>query len=409
MYISNNQYQKNTNISSIFEMVWRNTNISRIEIAKKLDLYRSTITNIISSLIEKDLILEGVVGSSSAKGGRPPISLTINKNFGCIIGIDLQPENYTVVVISVDGSILLSTTAVTPFNDEFRGKSEACFIYAMDKIIESILAPVSELHIPVLGICVCVSGIVDVDKGLIKYSDPFGLIDFPFAETFYSRYGVPCTIENDARCLAWKQFAMQRGDKVEKEDFICVLAKNMEGRKAFDGARRSGIGVGLSIAIKGSLLHGNSYSVGEYVSATWTGDKPSQSGLDENIIKTLFKSEDSYKMWVADLFKTLTIYIPLLAPEKIFIYGQAEEKEPVIKKVIEDDVPQFLRALKRYDCSLVFKPSSPHELAEGAAYKYLQQMFVVMQTDNDSWIKSYDWDAAFKLRERGLKTLQLHV
>ena len=210
-------------------MVWRNTNISRIEIAKKLDLYRSTITNIISSLIENDLIREGVVGTSSAKGGRPPVSLYINRNFGCIIGIDLHPETYSVVIISVDGTPLMSFTDKTPVSEEYRDSSEKSFIFSMDHIIASLLEPVSRLNAPVLGMCICVPGIVDIDKGIIKDSDSFGLRDFPFSETFYSRYGVPCTVENDARCLAWKHFALQRGDNVKKEDFICVLAKNMEG------------------------------------------------------------------------------------------------------------------------------------------------------------------------------------
>ena len=183
MYISNNLYQKNTNISSIFEMVWRNTNISRIEIAKKLDLYRSTITNIISSLMENDLILEGVTGASSAKGGRPPVSLTINRNFGCIIGLDLHPQNYNVVILSVDGTVLTSFSAETPFLEENRNDFEKRFIYAMDNIVASLIEPVTKLAIPVLGICTCIPGIIDIDRGIITDSDSFGLKQFAFSET----------------------------------------------------------------------------------------------------------------------------------------------------------------------------------------------------------------------------------
>ena len=409
MYISNNQYQKNTNISSIFEMVWRHEHISRSAIAKKLELYRSTITNIISSLIEKDLVLEGTKGVSSSRGGRCPIFLTINKNFGCIIGIDMQPESYAAVVSSIDGSTLLTVNGETPLDEENKTNPEKCFIYALDNIIASLIEPVSKLNIPVLGICVSVPGIVNSDKGLIKNSEVFGLREFEFENIFYKRYGVPCIAENDARCLAWRELALLRGENVQKEDYLCVLAKNMEGRKTFAGIKQTGIGIGLSISIKGSLIHGGNYSVGEYVSTTWTGESLFQTGLDDSVVNSVFKNDESYKLWVKDLFKTLTVFIPLLGPEKIFLYGQPEEKIELIKKTINEEVPQFNKALEKYKANLIFKNYNNFDIAEGAAYKFLQQMFVIMQTDNDSWIKSYDWDAAFELRQKGLKELQLHV
>ena len=409
MYISNNYYQKNTNISSVFEAVWRSTNISRSAISKNLELYRSTITNIISLLIEKDLILEGVVGNSTSKGGRRPIYLTINKNFGCIVGIDLHPEAYSVVVLSVDGSLLYSVRGETPLDEENMDNPEKCFIFALDKIIAGIIKPVEKLNIPVLGICVSIPGIVNCDKGIIKDSEVFGLREFDFADTFYNRYGVPCIAENDARCLAWRQFAMQRGENVKKEDFLCVLTKKTEGTKLFGGIKQKGIGIGLAIAVKGSLVHGGKYCAGEYISTTWKGENSLQSGLSEEIIDSLFKDDEAYRLWVADLFKTLTVFIPLLYPEKIFLYGQPQDKADFIQKVIAEDVPQFNKALEKYNSALYIKDYNQFELAEGAAYKYLQQMFVVMETDNESWIKAFDWDAAFELRKKGLSRMQLHL
>lgn len=409
MYISNNQYQKNTNISSIFEIVWRHKDISRSAISKSLELYRSTITNIISSLIEKDLILEGTVGTSSSRGGRRPIFLTVNKNFGCVIGIDLQPETYSVSVLSIDGSVLFTTTGETPASEKNKTSPEKCFIHAIDKIIAAIIKPVAKLNIPVLGICVCVPGIVDCDKGLIKNSHVFCLHEFPFEETFYNRYGVPCIAENDARCLAWRQFGTTRGKQVHKDDFLCVLTKIVEGKKDFAGIKQSGIGIGLSLAVKGSIIHGGHYSAGEYISTSWDGTAPGQTGLSENIMDNVLKDEKAYRTWVIDLFKTLTMFVPLLGSEKVVLYGQPEEKTEVIKKIIREDVPQFNRALERYNSSLIIQSYQPHDLSEGAAFKFLQQMFVIMQTDNDSWIKSYDWDAAFELRQKGLSELQLHT
>ncbi len=403
MYISNNQYQKNTNISSVFESVWRSKNISRIAISKKLDLYRSTITNIISSLIEKGLVKEGTSGNSTSRGGRKPIFLSINKDFACVIGIELQYEKYSVVVLSIDGSILYKTSADTPAIEQPQTSPEKNFIYAMDSIIESLIEPVEKLNIPVIGLCVSIPGIVDVDRGIIKSSEVFGLHDFNFSEAFYDRYGIPCIPENDARCLSWKQFANN-----EKEDFICVLTKNMEGKKAFLNENQKGIGVGISIAIKGNIIHGSNFSAGEYISTSWKGQSSVQTGLPDSVIDSLLKDDEAYSLWIADLFKTLTVFIPLLGPSKILFYGQEDSKKDFILATIADKVPQFNKALEKFNVTLDICKNNEYEIAEGAAFKYLQRMFVVMETDNQSWIKCFDWDAAFELQEKGLKHLQLH-
>ena len=64
----NNDYQRNANLSRVFETVWKNPNFSRIDIARKLELYRSTVSNIIGTLVESDLICEGERGLPTEKG-----------------------------------------------------------------------------------------------------------------------------------------------------------------------------------------------------------------------------------------------------------------------------------------------------------------------------------------------------
>lgn len=51
MPVNNNMFQKNSNISLVAKEIWKNKEVSRIEIARNLNLYRSTVTNIISFLL----------------------------------------------------------------------------------------------------------------------------------------------------------------------------------------------------------------------------------------------------------------------------------------------------------------------------------------------------------------------
>mgnify|MGYP001017160406 CR=1 FL=1 len=60
MRINNNNFQKNSNISRIIEEIWKKSQISRIDIARELKLYRSTVSNIINSLLDNKIILENL-------------------------------------------------------------------------------------------------------------------------------------------------------------------------------------------------------------------------------------------------------------------------------------------------------------------------------------------------------------
>ena len=112
----NNDYQRNANLSRVFETVWKNPNFSRIDIARKLELYRSTVSNIIGTLVDSGLICEGERGLPTEKGGRKPVFLSVNPDFGCVIGIELQLDYYHVTVVSFDGNSLLEDFGNTPVN-----------------------------------------------------------------------------------------------------------------------------------------------------------------------------------------------------------------------------------------------------------------------------------------------------
>lgn len=58
MPIDNNVFQKNANTSLIARLIWQRKSISRAEVARELGLYRSTVTNISSYLIEAGIIKE---------------------------------------------------------------------------------------------------------------------------------------------------------------------------------------------------------------------------------------------------------------------------------------------------------------------------------------------------------------
>ncbi len=66
---------KSINISRVLRLIWQKKGISRIDIAKELNLDKSTITNIITNFIKIGVVQEMKEGTPGPQGGRRPIFL----------------------------------------------------------------------------------------------------------------------------------------------------------------------------------------------------------------------------------------------------------------------------------------------------------------------------------------------
>ena len=89
----------------IVRTIWQNPRISRVGIAERLSLDKSTVTNQVSRLIEIGLVEEMDEGSAGTRGGRRPIHLAMKRSFGLVIGIEIQHESYVAVAVDFGGEI----------------------------------------------------------------------------------------------------------------------------------------------------------------------------------------------------------------------------------------------------------------------------------------------------------------
>ena len=396
----NNDYQRNANLSRVFETVWKNPNFSRIDIARKLELYRSTVSNIIGTLVESDLICEGERGVPTEKGGRKPVFLSVNPDFGCVIGIEIQLDSYHVAVVSFDGRTVYEDDGATPVNQDLLDKPEELFVYMVDSIIKGIQQNVNDNPLRPLAISIGLPGIIDIDKGVIKYSAPFRLKNFDYASVLGQRYGIPLFMENDARCCSWLQLALNKSS--DKKDFMCVLARNYAGNPllSYPESYEKGIGVGLSITMNGRVINGRNYGVGEYISRSWTTYQKGQTGLPEAVLKTVDSVDDSYAEWIKDLFGTLTMMVPLLEPETVYVHGQPSYRQAFMLEVIEKNVPQFSSIIDYCGSELVIMGDDAFGISKGAALMCIQKLCEVQVLEGKPSYTALKWDDLFELHKR---------
>lgn len=376
----NNNFQKNANTSLVAQVIWKSPGISRVAIAKELNLYRSTVTNIISTLIEWGVVHEAEEGESRAKGGRKPIIMRMNNNFGCIAGIEIQPSRYHAVLLDISGNLCWSSTGKIPDQGTF----EDMISFLMDIITREIIA----LEVPLLAVCMGFPGIVDSPNGIVKYAEPFKLKNFDIFSHFKQHYRVPVYVENDANCAAWLEMSRNRSEPLG--DFISIIGEYHEGNYHFGDS--SGIGIGTAISIDGKVYHGSHNASGEIRSISWKKDSPGQTGLPRELLEKTPGDHDAWLVWMKDMFSSFVPIISILDPSIFFIHGRPFEDETKIIKALDEQVPEFRILLDMIGCELRFNAKDDFVVAKGAALMYLNKLFSVPSVSESDMRTHFDWD-----------------
>ncbi len=91
------------NVAQVLQLIWRGEEVSRVEIARRLDLSRSTISGIVAPLLDTGLVAE--VGSGESRGGRRPIVLRFQYDAYGILGIDMGATHISVAVTNLRGEV----------------------------------------------------------------------------------------------------------------------------------------------------------------------------------------------------------------------------------------------------------------------------------------------------------------
>lgn len=360
----NNEFQKNMNISQVFELIWKRKNVSRSEIAKDLGLYKSTVSNVCDFMLDKKLILEGELGGTTLKGGRKPVNLSINPEYGVFIGIEIQEDNYFISILKFNGELFYKNNGnIEEFCDENEKNLKNIILNLINYLQKNILQ-----NRKIISASFAVPGIIDSNSGKIIKSVPFDLKNYDFNNEISSLFDFPCLIENDAKCGSW----FIKFNKNEK-DFMCVLAKNH---------KQKGYGIGLSFVVNGDIVKGHNFAAGEYVSLSWRNENDEQTGLSETIIKTINDDDNSFKEWIKDLFSTLTIVVPVFDSNKIYFYGFPEEKIDFIKQIINSEVKQFMEIVNKSGTELEFLKQDNYAIATGSIFMFIKELFKIPQTQN---------------------------
>jgi N-acetylglucosamine repressor len=224
--------------SELLKQVRAHPGISRITLARNLQIAPATVGNYVGRLIAEGFLVENCE-RTDIESGRPPTPLRLNPDGGQFIGVDFEAHNIMAMAVDFSDRPLKQTHKHIEKSD------------SIPKIIEKIeqaiidVQPENQRHLLAIG--VGVPGVVNPVEGIAVYYKYIAhWQNVSLAAPLAKRFGVPVYLENTVRSMALGELWFGQGRGLT--DWLCI-------------GMRSGIGVG--IVAGGQLQHGVDYRAGE--------------------------------------------------------------------------------------------------------------------------------------------------
>ena len=227
------------NGARLLEQIRRHGPISRAALAKRSRLSAPTVWALVDDLlVRRGLVREVGIGESS--GGRPPVMLDFNAEFGYLAGVDIGSRRVRFALSDLRGRVLRRGEGPTPGS--------------RDAVIDFIRTGIRQLFVDsprdcrkLLAIGAGAPGMTDVAEGRVLNAVNIpGWTDVPLRDLLRDTFGVPVTVDNDVNMAVLGEQWAGRAQGVSDVVYIAL-----------------GAGVGAGILINGRLHRGCRWHAGE--------------------------------------------------------------------------------------------------------------------------------------------------
>jgi len=385
-------FQRVANLALVMNIIRREQPMSRTSIARRLGLDRSTITHITSRLLDEGCVRVDSEGDATKRGGRRPTLLAINPDWGYTLGIDLTPGDCRAVAMNLSGDLLWS--GGDPLSGYADNPSRAV-LAAVSRLLRSAEASVQAASRKVsrspalLGLGIAVPGVVEPATGRVIHSRALGLDEYDLLTRVTERTGLPTIVENDARCCAYGELM---GDH---ESFLFVLGRfQPEVGAEHRLLKRSGMGVGIGLAIDGRVHTGAHHAAGEFRSIHWKSGYPGQLGLEPDVLPRLQTDSTVLRRVIAEVMANLIPVISVVDPSAVVLGGEFRRHISVVETVLSGELAGSFAANETATWEFRSSRHGDSEVAAGAAWMFIERLFSVPLPAGAT--ADAEWDRVFQ-------------
>ena len=232
-------YVRKVNTVIVLDALRRMQPISRASLSKKTGLNRSTISSIIQSLLDIRFVRETELVMDQV--GRPPMPLTLDPNGGFAIGLEINVDYVSAILVDFSGQmrrkLYRSVNANMPQHE---------ILMTAVRMATTLVDLGRGQDLPFLGMGIGLPGVVDSKAGKLIFAPNLDWRDLDIGRLFFNEFNAPVLVENEANCAALGEY---RYGATRGVDNLIYLS--------------AGIGLGGGILIDGEIFHGSQGFAGE--------------------------------------------------------------------------------------------------------------------------------------------------
>lgn len=229
------QHLRNHNSRLLLRMIYDADEISRADLARQTNLTRTTVSEVVSELIEQGLIKE--VGQAPAGVGRTPTLLSVVEDSRQIVAVNITTYELQGAIVNLRGGIRHRARL------QLLGQDGDAVLAQIGPFIDDLVACASA---PLLGIGISAPGLIDTTNGIARQAVNFGWHNVPLRSLVQAHTSLPVYVANDGHTIALAEYMF--GARQNVPNLVAI---------------KVGQGIGAGIVLEGQLFAGDEYGAGE--------------------------------------------------------------------------------------------------------------------------------------------------
>jgi len=357
------------NTTRVLRSIWLSDGTTRAALTRELGLVKSTVSRIVTMLMERGLVREVGTPVSKTGVGRKPVHLEINEQYGHILGLEIQTDFFNAVLINLRGDVVQTWSGEVAAS----GKDAAdIFLEVMKRLRRNL----RKSRVPLIGIGVALAGIVDQQNGVIVQSNPLNITEpVGFIDRITEKVNVPVIVDNDANCCCWGELAFRRTSR--HRNFLFVLGEFRTGETGNN--LYWGIAIGLGLVLDGKVYHGSSFSAGEFQSIMWTPGNEGQLSITDAEARRIKEDQAVMMRAFRELAAHVAFLVNTLNLTNVVFGGEIGEYKDTLAPIVEAEIQKNWSYPTYVDCTVDFSLLGKDAVAYGAAGMFLESLFAIPQ------------------------------
>lgn len=372
------------NFYRVLRMIWHNPGISRAELARMFDLDKSTITGIVSELVDTQLLRNEAPIKVANTPGRRPTGLGIRPDFGCVVGFYVDANSIKATVMDMRDNII----EILEIPVDIEG---SMIVEQLEEAYRAVESSRGDCPVPILGIGLSFSAIVDHMEGVIIRSIPLDILEpIVIADALEEKLGIPVFLDNDANACAWGSLMMKKDSTLQN----AIVSVSYLNRKLQNGDHYDVIGVGHSIVINGKVFFGDDHSTGEFQSILGSVKEGRQFATKYDSKQNILNQPEILVALLKEYARNLALLINTLNINSVIIAGdicsQAQYFTPILNNEVNENWPYGEKPPLNIDYLPKLDASS------GAAGMVLERVFSLPELSDGLFRRQKWWGLIFE-------------